>query len=50
VVEIAKLMKAYINEIVKSARRKSAALRDSLYLIGDQYWKHWKYREPKTVC
>uniref|UniRef100_A0A7M5WVU4 FERM domain-containing protein n=3 Tax=Clytia hemisphaerica TaxID=252671 RepID=A0A7M5WVU4_9CNID len=35
VVEIAKLMKAYINEIVKNARRKSAVLRDSLYLIGD---------------
>ncbi|XP_057292691.1 unconventional myosin-X-like isoform X2 [Hydractinia symbiolongicarpus] len=35
VVEIAKLMKAYINEIVKSARRKSAALRQSLQLIGD---------------
>lgn len=35
VVEIAKLMKAYINEIVKNARRKSAVLRDSLHFIGD---------------
>jgi len=35
VVEIAKLMKAYINEIVRSARRKSALLRESLHMIGE---------------
>jgi len=35
VIEIAKLMKAYINEIVRNARRKSHVLRQSLRLIKD---------------
>eukprot|EP00794_Sanderia_malayensis_P003678 gene3678-4195_t len=35
VIEIAKLMKAYINEIVRNARRKSQILRQSLQMIEE---------------